>query len=65
MVRCGVRKSVQTVEADIRQRTEHWKREPTLLRVGKTAEEISDSLANYGAIWYALLVGNTDSRSLR
>jgi hypothetical protein len=46
-IRCGVHKSVQALEADIRAWIEHWNQNPRPFRWAKTADEILDSLAKY------------------
>src|ERR1700685_4275677 len=45
MIRRGVHKSVQALEADIRAWIEHWNQDPRPFAWTKTAEEILDSLA--------------------
>jgi transposase len=47
MIRRGVHKSVQALEADIRAWIEHWNADPRPFTWTKTAEEILDSLARY------------------
>jgi transposase len=47
MIRRGVHKSVQALEADIRAWIEHWNADPRPFIWTKTAEEILDSLARY------------------
>jgi transposase len=47
MIRRGVHKSVQALEADIRAWTENWNDDPRPFAWTKTAEEILDSLARY------------------
>ncbi|HEY6274699.1 MAG TPA: IS630 family transposase [Streptosporangiaceae bacterium] len=47
MIRRGVHKSVQALEADIRAWIEHWNADPRPFVWAKTAEEILDSLAKY------------------
>jgi hypothetical protein len=47
MIRRGVHKSVQALEADIRTWIEHWNADPRPFTWTKTAEEILDSLARY------------------
>jgi hypothetical protein len=47
MIRRGVHKSVQALEADIRTWIENWNADPKLFTWAKTAEEILDSLARY------------------
>jgi transposase len=46
-IRRGVHKSVQALEADIRQWIEHWNENPRPFAWTKTAEEILNSLAEY------------------
>ncbi len=46
-IRRGVHKSVQSLEADIRQWIEHWNENPRPFAWTKTAEEILNSLAEY------------------
>ena len=46
-IRRGVHKSVQALEADIRQWIEHWNEDPKPFAWVKTAEEILNSLAEY------------------
>ena len=47
MIRRGVHKSVQALEADIRAWIETWNQDPRPFTWTKTAEEILDSLARY------------------
>ena len=47
MIRRGVHKSVQALEAGIRAWIEHWNQDPRPFTWTKTAEEITDSLARY------------------
>ena len=47
MIRRGVHKSVQALEADIRTWIDHWNENPKPFIWTKTAEEILDSLARY------------------
>ena len=47
MIRRGVHKSVQALEADIRAWIEHWNADPRPFAWTKTADEILDSLAKY------------------
>ena len=47
MIRRGVHKSVQALEADIRQWIEHWNEDPKPFIWTKTADEILNSLAEY------------------
>ena len=47
MIRRGVHKSVQALEADIRAWIENWNQDPRPFTWTKTAEEILDSLARY------------------
>jgi len=47
MIRRGVHKSVQALEADIRTWIENWNQNPRPFRWAKTANEILDSLAKY------------------
>ena len=47
MIRRGVHKSVQALEADIRTWIENWNQNPRPFTWTKTAEEILDSLARY------------------
>jgi transposase len=47
MIRRGVHKSVQALEADIRAWIENWNQNPRPFAWTKTAEEILDSLAKY------------------
>ena len=47
MTRRGVHKSVQALEADIRDWIETWNQNPRPFTWTKTAEEILDSLARY------------------
>src|SRR6266516_4093084 len=47
MIRRGVHKSVQALEADIRAWIENWNQNPRPFTWTKTAEEILDSLARY------------------
>ena len=47
MIRRGVHKSVQALEADIRAWTENWNEDPRPFAWTKTAEEILESLARY------------------
>src|SRR6266487_103353 len=47
MIRRGVHKSVQALEADIRAWIENWNQDPRPFTWAKTAEEILDSLARY------------------
>ena len=47
MIRRGVHKSVQALEADIRAWIEDWNKNPRPFAWTKTAEEILDSLAKY------------------
>jgi transposase len=47
MIRRGVHKSVQALEADIRTWIEAWNQDPKPFTWTKTAEEILDSLARY------------------
>jgi hypothetical protein len=47
MIRRGVHKSVQALEADIRVWIEHWNANPRPFTWTKTADEILDSLAKY------------------
>jgi len=49
MIRRGVHKSVQALEADIRTWIENWNQDPRPFTWAKTAEEILDSLARYSA----------------
>ena len=46
-IRRGIHKSVQALEADIRQWIEHWNEDPKPFAWVKTAEEILNSLAEY------------------
>jgi transposase len=46
-IRRGVHKSVQALEADIRDWIEHWNENPRPFAWTKTAEEILNSLAEY------------------
>jgi transposase len=46
-IRRGVHKSVQALEADIRQWIEHWNEDPKPFTWVKTADEILNSLAEY------------------
>src|SRR5580700_6013278 len=46
-IRRGVHKSVQALEADIRDWIEHWNQNPRAFTWNKTADEILDSLAKY------------------
>jgi transposase len=46
-IRRGVHKSVQALEADIRDWIEHWNHNPRPFTWAKTADEILDSLARY------------------
>jgi hypothetical protein len=46
-VRCGVHKSVQSLESDIRQWIETWNEDPHPFTWLKTADEILNSLAEY------------------
>ena len=46
-IRRGVHKSVQALEADIRDWIEHWNQNPRPFSWTKTADEILDSLAKY------------------
>ena len=46
-IRRGVHKSVQALEADIRQWIEHWNEDPKPFAWVKTADEILNSLAEY------------------
>jgi transposase len=46
-IRRGVHKSVQALEADIRQWIEHWNENPRPFAWAKTADEILNSLAEY------------------
>ena len=46
-IRRGVHKSVQSLEADIRQWIEHWNEDPKPFTWVKTADEILNSLAEY------------------
>ncbi len=46
-IRRGVHKSVQALEADIRDGIEHWNENPLPFAWAKTAEEILNSLAEY------------------
>jgi transposase len=46
-IRRGVHKSVQALEADIRDWIEHWNQNPRPFTWTKTADEILDSLAKY------------------
>src|SRR5215831_18836999 len=46
-IRRGVHKSVQALEADIRQWIEHWNQDPRPFAWVKTADEILNSLAEY------------------
>jgi hypothetical protein len=49
MIRRGVHKSVQALEADIRKWIEHWNEDPRPFTWSKTAEEILNSLGQiYG-----------------
>src|ERR1700733_7841394 len=48
-IRRGVHKSVQALEADIRQWIEHWNENPRPFAWAKTAEEILNSLTEYMA----------------
>jgi hypothetical protein len=47
MIRRGVHKGVQALEADIRAWIENWNHNPRPFTWTKTAEEILDSLAKY------------------
>ncbi len=47
MIRRGVHKSVQALEAGIRAWIEHWNADPRPFAWTKTADEILDSLAKY------------------
>jgi transposase len=47
MIRRGVHKSVQALEADIRKWIEHWNEDPRPFTWTKTADEILNSLAEY------------------
>jgi hypothetical protein len=47
MIRRGVHKSVQALEADIRDWIENWNQNPRPFSWNKTADEILDSLAKY------------------
>jgi transposase len=47
MIRRGVHKSVQALEADIRDRIKNWNDNPRPFAWNKTADEILDSLAKY------------------
>jgi transposase len=47
MIRRGVHKSVQALEADIRTWIDHWNQDPKPFTWTKTAEEILNSLAKY------------------
>ncbi|MGO8961950.1 MAG: hypothetical protein ACLQFR_31950 [Streptosporangiaceae bacterium] len=47
MLRRGVHKSVQALEADIRAWTQNWNDDPRPFAWTKTAEEILNSLARY------------------
>jgi hypothetical protein len=47
MIRRGVHKSVQALEAGIRTRIENWNQDPQPFTWTKTAEEILDSLARH------------------
>jgi hypothetical protein len=47
MIRRGVHKSVQALEADIRTWIENWNQDPQPFTWTKTAEEILDSLARH------------------
>jgi transposase len=47
MIRRGVHKSVQALEADIRAWIDHWNQDPKPFTWTKTAEEILNSLAKY------------------
>jgi hypothetical protein len=47
MIRRGVHKSVQALEAGIRAWIENWNQNPRPFTWTKTAEEILDSLAKY------------------
>jgi transposase len=47
MLRRGVHKSVQALEADIRAWIDNWNADPRPFAWTKTAEEILDSLARY------------------
>jgi hypothetical protein len=47
MIRRGVHKSVQALEADIRAWIENWNADPRPFAWTKTADEILDSLAKY------------------
>src|SRR5262249_27035120 len=47
MIRRGVHKSVQALEADIRAWIENWNQDPKPFTWTKTAEELLDSLARY------------------
>ena len=47
MIRRGVHKSVQALEADIRKWIEHWNEHPEPFAWTKTADEILNSLAEY------------------
>ena len=47
MIRRGVHKSVQALEADIRAWIKHWNQNPRPFAWTKTADEILDSLAKY------------------
>lgn len=49
MLRRGVHKSVQALEADIRTWIEHWNEDPKPFTWTKTAEEILNSPAKYMA----------------
>jgi len=46
-IRRGVHKSVQALEADIRDWIENWNQNPRPFTWNKTADEILDSLAKY------------------
>ena len=47
MIRRGVHKSVQALEADIRAWIENWNQNPRPFSWNKTADQILDSLAKY------------------
>ena len=47
LIRRGVHKSVQTLEADIRTWMQQWNSDPKPFVWTKTAEEILESLAKY------------------
>jgi hypothetical protein len=47
MIRRGIHKSVEALEADIRRWVENWNENPRPFTWTKTAEEILESLARY------------------